>query len=55
MLGVLNVLQVGRLKRPQERGAPWSDVVSSVQSGSIVAVVEMTGEKCVGESVQVIK
>lgn len=55
MFRVLNVLQVRRLKRPQERGAPWSDVVSSVQSGPIVAVVEMTGEKCVGESVQVIK
>lgn len=52
---MLNVLQVRRLKRPQKCAAPWCDVVSAVQPGLIVAVVGMTGEKCVGESVQVIK
>lgn len=55
MFRVLNVLQVRRLKRLQKCGASWCDVVSSVQPGSVVPVVETTGEKCVGESVQVIK
>lgn len=41
--------------RPQKCGAPGCDVVNSVQPGLLFAVVEMTGEKYIAETVQFVK
>lgn len=41
--------------RPQKCGAPGCDVVDSVQPGLLFAVVEMTGEKYIAETVQFVK